>query len=69
MKPNKKRLGFVVDSEIEELIEMVRNRNNEDKSKMIRTMIYSYIYNHHPDLMGVKWDTNEFLNQLGLTNI
>ena len=54
MKPSKKRLGFVVDTETEKLIEMVRNRNNEDKSKMIRTMIYSYIYNHHPDLMGVK---------------
>ena len=54
IKPNKKRLGFVVDSEIEELIEMVCHRNKEDKSKMIRTMIVDYAYNHHPDLMGVK---------------
>ena len=51
---NKKRLGFVVDTETEELIEIVRHRNNEDKSKMIRTMIYEYIFNHHSDLMGVK---------------
>ena len=54
MRMNKKRLNFVVDTETEELIEIVRHRNNEDKSKMIRTMIYEYIFNNHPDLMGVK---------------
>ena len=54
MRKNKKRLNFVVDTETEELIEIVRHRNNEDKSKMIRTMIYEYIFNHHSDLMGVK---------------
>jgi len=54
MKPNKKRLGFVVDDETERLIEEVRILNNQNRSKMIRTMIYSYIYNYHYDLMSVK---------------
>ena len=55
---NKKRLNFVVDTETEELIEIVRHRNNEDKSKMIRTMIYEYIFNNHPDLRRIMTDYN-----------
>jgi hypothetical protein len=54
MKQKTKKLSLVVDSELEELIEFVSFRNNRDRSLMIRTMIYDYIFTNHPDLMGVK---------------
>jgi|LWDU01.1.fsa_nt_gi hypothetical protein len=51
MEKSNRKIGFVIDTELEGLLYKVCETTKTDKSLLIRTMIYDYIYKNQKHLL------------------